>query len=131
MGWVAGVALVGRWFSRRLGLAIGIIGAGIGLGTFVGAPPIQYLLDHQGWRATYVVLAVLMALVPQPLALLLRTPEHGPAVRNQGPGETRAPVAHAPRPLAPDPRIVDAAWVRQEWTVGRAVRTRRFQFLLL
>ena len=31
MGWVSGVALVGRWFSRRMGLALGIIGAGIGL----------------------------------------------------------------------------------------------------
>src|SRR3954451_7353663 len=123
MGWVAGVALVGRWFSRRLGLAIGIIGAGIGLGTFVGAPPIQFLLDHQGWRATYVVLAVLMALVPQPLALLLRTP--GP----RGPGDRDARVSPGPlppppvpltgpRPLAADPRIVDPAWVRQEWTVG-------------
>src|SRR5919201_6293473 len=40
-GWVAGVALVGRWFSRRVGLAVGIIGSGIGLGTFLAAPPLQ------------------------------------------------------------------------------------------
>src|SRR3954451_790446 len=104
MGWVAGVALVGRWFSRRLGLAIGIIGAGIGLGTFVGAPPIQFLLDHQGWRTTYVVLAVLMALVPQPLALLLRTPgARGPGVRDQGSGDRDARVPPGPLPPPPVP----------------------------
>ncbi len=143
MGWVAGVALVGRWFSRHLGLAIGIIGGGIGLGTFVGAPPIEYMIDSHGWRATYVVLAVLMALVPQPLALLLRTPEGGPRDSERRPGDrnaadsTRRDAAGAVRSAAaphlppPDPRVVDAAWTRQEWTVGRAVRTRRFQLLLL
>src|SRR5437879_3607008 len=72
MGWVSGVALVGRWFSRRMGLALGIIGAGIGLGTFIGAPPIQLLIETYGWRTAYVVLAVVLALAPQPLALLLR-----------------------------------------------------------
>src|SRR5215212_1887573 len=45
MGWVPCVALVGHWFSRRLGLAIGIVGAGIGLGTFIGAPPVQWVID--------------------------------------------------------------------------------------
>jgi MFS family permease len=137
MGWVAGVALVGRWFSRHLGLAIGIIGAGIGLGTFVGAPPIQFLIDSHGWRATYVVLAVVMALVPQPLALLLRTPAaQGIGDREWGMGDRKASAAPQPPtlnpyPPSPDPRVVDAAWTRQEWTVGRAVRTRRFQLLLL
>ncbi|HZS00366.1 MAG TPA: MFS transporter [Chloroflexota bacterium] len=137
MGWVAGVALVGRWFSRHLGLAIGIIGGGIGLGTFVGAPPIEYMIDSHGWRATYVVLAALMALVPRPLALLLRTPAaRGPEARDQGPGSERhdspSPGSRPPTPaLARDARVVDAAWARQEWTVGRAVRTRRFQLLLL
>ncbi|HLH23216.1 MAG TPA: MFS transporter [Chloroflexota bacterium] len=143
MGWVAGVALVGRWFSRRLGLAIGIIGAGIGLGTFVGAPPIEFLIDSHGWRATYVVLAVLMAVVPQPLALLLRTPGRGMGVGEWGLGDRDGGRADrkgapgpqlpspTPQPPPPDPRIVDAVWARQEWTVGRAVRTRRFQLLLL
>jgi MFS family permease len=144
MGWVSGVALVGRWFSRRMGLALGIIGAGIGLGTFVGAPPIQFLIDAYGWRTAYLVLAVVLALAPQPLALLLRArPEDmglrrdgapaPPAPADAGVGTARAaPLDVAPpAPVVPDPRVVDAEWVRQEWTVGRAVRTRRFQFLFL
>jgi MFS family permease len=201
MGWVSGVALVGRWFSRRLGLAIGVIGAGIGLGTFVGAPPIQWLIEGYGWRTAYLALAVVLALVPQPLALLLRTrPEDlglqrdgtpptslqpagasPPAATTAAPtqpitsplpssatatSETGAAIPHAaipatmsqpaptspaasaiapqsaaipqsatasPRAAAPaaDPRVVDPVWVRQEWTVKRAIRTRRFQFLFL
>src|SRR5262249_27123865 len=38
------------------------------------------------------------------------------------------PARRAP---TPDSRVVDAAWVAQEWTVQRTVRTRRFQLLLL
>src|SRR5205823_13230229 len=72
MGWVPCITLVGRWFSRRLGLAVGIAGAGIGVGTFLAAPPIQFLIDAYGWRTAYLALAVLLALLPQPLALLLR-----------------------------------------------------------
>ncbi len=135
MGWVSGVALVGRWFSRRLGLALGIIGAGIGLGTFVGAPPIQFLIDSYGWRVAYLALAAVVAVVPQPLALLLRArPEDlglrrdgaVPAAPDSGPAGRRAEPTGAH-----DLRVVDAAWVRQEWTVRRAVRTRRFQLLFL
>ena len=141
-GWVAGVALVGRWFSRRLGLAVGIIGSGIGLGTFLAAPPLQFLISSYGWRTAFVVLAVLMVVVPQPLALLLRTParsvgdggqgpERGTAAGSQGPGHKNDPGASGPQRRTPDPRVVDAAWAAREWTVGRAVRTGRFQLLLL
>ncbi|HLI26300.1 MAG TPA: MFS transporter [Chloroflexota bacterium] len=135
MGWVPGVALVGRWFSRRLGLAMGIIGAGIGLGTFIGAPPVQWVIDAYGWRAAYLGLAVVLALAPQPLALLLRARPEELGLTRDG-----APPAPVPPPAAreasphrglDDPRVVDAAWVHTEWTVSRAIRTRRFALLFL
>ncbi len=134
MGWVSGVALVGRWFSRRLGLALGIIGGGIGLGTFVGAPPIQYLIDGYGWRTAYLALAVVVAVVPQPLALLLRARPEELGLRRDGAPAATSPEGadrRAESAAAHDRRVVDAAWVRQEWNVARAVRTRRFQLLFL
>ncbi len=128
MGWVPCITLVGRWFSRRVGLAVGIAGAGIGLGTFLAAPPLQYLIDAHGWRTAYLALAVVLALVPQPLALLLRArPEDMGLARDGAP--PAAPSAPATRAQVADPRVVDPVWVRQEWTVGRAVRTWRFQLL--
>src|SRR5687768_10701025 len=140
MGWVPCITLVGRWFSRRVGLAVGIAGAGIGLGTFLAAPPLQYLIDAHSWRTAYVALAVVLVLVPQPLALLLRArpedmglardggPLLAPVSSRQGdgvgdrpaPGAPRAP-APSPQPPLADPRIVDAQWARQDWTVGRAI----------
>ncbi len=139
MGWVPCITLVGRWFSRRLGLAVGIAGAGIGVGTFLAAPPIQFLIDGYGWRTTYLVLAATLAVLPQPLALLLRarpeemglTRDGAPARRGDG-RETKAarPSAAGPRGASPtDPRVVDPVWVRQEWTVARALRTRRFYLI--
>ncbi|HEY7060387.1 MAG TPA: MFS transporter [Chloroflexota bacterium] len=134
MGWVAGVALMGRWFSRHVGLAVGIIGSGIGLGTFLAAPPLQSLISSYGWRTTFVVLAALMVLVPQPLALLLRARPEDLGLQRDGapaPRSSSRPASLAPEPPRADPRVVDAAWAAREWTVGRAVRTRRFLLLLL
>ena len=128
MGWVPCITLIGRWFSRRLGLAVGIAGAGIGLGTFVAAPPLQFLIEAAGWRATYLVLAVVLALLPQPLALLLRARPEDMGLVRDGQAPLRTPDRRSPSP-GDSPRVVDAAWVHQEWTVGRAVRTRRFQLL--
>ncbi|MBX5491293.1 MAG: MFS transporter [Chloroflexi bacterium] len=134
MGWVPSVALVGRWFSHRLGLAMGIIGAGIGLGTFIGAPPVQWAIETYGWRTAYLALAVVLAVTPQPLALLLRArPEEMGLMRDGAPPPAtslaaRAPTSHRP---SSDPRVVDSAWVCTEWTVRRAIRTRRFLLLFL
>jgi MFS family permease len=138
MGWIPGSTLLGRWFSRRLGLAVGIGGAGIGLGTFFAAPPVQFTIDAYGWRAAYVVLAVVLALGPQPLALLLRARPEALGVGRDGvplPKEGGEATAAADSPTGAgrgpgwDPRVVDAAWMGQEWTVGRALRTRRFYLL--
>src|SRR5215212_355181 len=102
MGWVSAVALVGRWFSRRMGLAVGIIGAGIGLGTFIGAPPIQFLIETYGWRTAYVVLAVVLALAPQPLALLLRARPEELGLRRDGLPATDAAPDRGRLPATPD-----------------------------
>lgn len=135
MGWVPGVAIVGHWFSRRLGLAVGIVGAGIGLGTFVGAPPLQWAIETHGWRTAYLALALVLALTPQPLALLLRgRPEDLGLTRDGAPLEPVTPAAaRGAQPNRPpsDPRVVDPAWVRTEWTVRRAIRTRRFLLLFV
>ncbi|HZU07520.1 MAG TPA: MFS transporter [Chloroflexota bacterium] len=132
MGWVPCITLVGRWFSRRLGLAVGLAGAGIGVGTFIGAPVVQFLIETHGWRTAYLALAGALALLPQPLALLLcPRPEARGLARDGAPLPVpEGPAGAAPAaPARPDPRVVDPAWVQQEWTVSRAVRTRRFQLL--
>ena len=85
------VAVVGGWFDRRRGAALGIAVAGIGLGTLFGNPVAARLISATSWRTTYVIFglgggallvaasfvvargpAAVNADAPQPLRELLR-----------------------------------------------------------
>lgn len=57
---VAGVSVVGQWFKRRRGLAVGIAVSGSGLGQFVLAPITQLLISEFGWRQTLRILALIV-----------------------------------------------------------------------
>ncbi len=52
------VATVGAWFERRRTAALGVAVAGIGVGTLVGAPLADWLVDNFGWRDAYVMMGV-------------------------------------------------------------------------
>ncbi len=52
------VATVGLWFERRRSAALGAAVAGIGVGTLVVVPLVEALIERQGWRATYVTMAI-------------------------------------------------------------------------
>ena len=52
------VAVVGGWFERQRVAAMGVAVAGIGVGTLVGSPAADWLIDAYGWRTSYRVLAV-------------------------------------------------------------------------
>ncbi|GAC1541676.1 MAG: OFA family MFS transporter [Acidimicrobiales bacterium] len=68
------VAVVGGWFVRHRGSALGIAVAGIGLGTLAGAPLAAAVIDHVGWRQTYVVFGVAGAVLLLVAAALSSTP---------------------------------------------------------
>lgn len=76
-GAIAGpiMALVGSWFTRGAGLAIGIASGGQALGQggmpFTGA----FLIEAMGWRGAMAAQGILTLAVLLPLALLLRDPE--------------------------------------------------------
>lgn len=52
------MGVVSRWFGQRRGLAIGIVLAGIGLGTLVMAPLSQFLISQWGWRNSYRIIGI-------------------------------------------------------------------------
>lgn len=65
--------IISSWFNRRLGLAIGIGLAGVGVGGYIWSRVLQALIEYNGWRNAYLELALLIACIVLPLqALLLR-----------------------------------------------------------
>lgn len=126
-GWTPCVIVISRWFSVRLGFALGIASGGIGVGIMVVVPLVQLLISSFGWRAAYVSLAgiVLFGLLPVSLLLLRGRPEDlgqtvdGGAVVS---ADTKAGGrARANREMV----VVDAEWAGRKWTVGMAVKTTR------
>ena len=61
-----------RWFAANRGLAVALVSAGTGLGTFVVAPLTRWLISSYDWRLAMLILGDLVWLVIIPLGLLVR-----------------------------------------------------------
>jgi MFS family permease len=61
-----------RWFTANRGLAVALVSAGTGLGTFVVAPLTRWLISSYDWRTAMLVLGDLVWLVVIPLGLLVK-----------------------------------------------------------
>jgi MFS family permease len=84
--------IVSAWFSRRLGLALGIALAGVGVGGYIWSLLLQKLIDLYGWRDTYLALAMLIGAVTLPLLwLLLRDTPASVGMQVDGAGAPAAP----------------------------------------
>mmetsp|Transcript_10049 Transcript_10049/g.10853 ORF Transcript_10049/g.10853 Transcript_10049/m.10853 type:complete len:589 (-) Transcript_10049:180-1946(-) len=56
---ISSVGIVGQWFKKKRGLAVGVAIAGSGIGQFGMAQVIGVLLDTVGWRQTLRYLALI------------------------------------------------------------------------
>jgi MFS family permease len=136
-GWVPSVVLIRGWFPARLGTAIGITSAGIGVGIFALVPLAQLLIERLGWRWALRVLAGVIAawIVPATLVLVRgaraaaptddRHPSAVGGARAAAPRNDRNPSAGA----AASPREAEAERAgppRAHWTVATVVRSARF-----
>jgi len=61
---------VSGWFDRRLGLAVGVANAGVGIGGAIIPVACGYLIAAVGWRSTYLALAGIVLAVTLPMAWL-------------------------------------------------------------
>jgi MFS family permease len=63
--------LISRWFTRRLGLAIGLSSFGMGMAGVLLPPVIAAVLPWLGWRMIWRVGGLCVALLVMPLVVLL------------------------------------------------------------
>lgn len=64
-------AVVSNWFKRRRGFAIGILGAGIGVGGFTMPLISNFIITNYGWRSSFLAVGCMAALVMIPISLLI------------------------------------------------------------
>ena len=108
-GWVPQVILVQAWFPDRVGSAMGIASAGIGVGIFGFVPLVQLLINWCGWRWTLGALAAVAVAWGLPSTLwLVRDP---PAFARASSGTRGAPAP---------------AESKAHWTLAAALRSWRF-----
>ena len=65
------IADISHWFSRRRGLAVGIAFSGSYVAGAIWPPILQRMFDTQGWRESFIDLALLTLILMALLSLLL------------------------------------------------------------
>ena len=68
---VASLALVGKWFARRLNFAMGIYSLAVGAGFIVAFPAVGGAVQKFGWRPAWTGVGGFLLLILVPLALAL------------------------------------------------------------
>ncbi|KJJ41683.1 MFS transporter [Bacillus subtilis] len=80
---VAASVLVVNWFSKKRGLAFGIMEAGFGAGQMLLVPGSLMLIHWFSWKLTVVVLGLLLMVIVFPAALLML--RNNPSEKNAEP----------------------------------------------
>jgi len=69
-------ATINKWFIRRRGWALALGSIGISLAGLITPLTMTAIVDSQGWRIGYMVLALFVLVIVVPMALIMRrTPE--------------------------------------------------------
>ena len=128
MGFTSHSAFLPNWFERKRGLAVGIATSGIGFGMLVIVPLVEKAIALFGWRNAYLFLAGMVLLIVGPLNAIFS--RRSPAELNLHPdGDHKEMQAGRPQPFM-IMKVVDADWAKRDWTLRKALQTRRFWFLV-
>ena len=115
-----------NWFVCHRALAIGVAFAGAGVGAFVLLPALQGIIGQDGWRASCSFMGYMVLLGIGPLCLFLHHKPEDIGLRPDG-----ASSAAAAEAVGGKSHVVDPAWVAVDWTLGRAMRTGRFWWIVV
>ena len=124
LGYTGQSLFLPNWFARRRGLALSLAFSGVGVGSVVLLPWLQQIINQAGWRTACWSLGVLLLVLLTPLCMLLRRRPEDLGLRPDGEGATSGGATAKP-PLT----VMDTDWAAVDWTLGRALRTRRFWWI--
>ena len=116
-------AAVANWFSRRRGLAFGLMSSGVGLGGLL-VLALGWMVDRFGWRDASMIVGLAMLVVAIPIASVMR---HRPEQHGYLP-DGRAPESSDERTDTPRSQRWDPS---RDFTAREALRTSSFWFLSL
>ncbi len=115
------VPTISKWFSKNRGLALGIVTAGVGLGTTIFTPLSTYLIASYGWRVAYQILSLTALLFIIPAAWVARNPSDR--------GETLPPEGQIFSNKAPG--TITVSEKPKDYSITQAVKTKSFWFFTL
>jgi MFS family permease len=128
LGFTSHSAFLPNWFERKRGLAVGITTSGIGFGMLLLVPMVEKSISAFGWRTTYILLAVVILLFVGPLnAIFSRRRPEDLNLRPDGDAPGNRVGLSQPSMMM---KIMDADWAKENWTLRKAIHTRRFWLLL-
>jgi MFS family permease len=93
------IADTSLWFTRRRGIAVAIIASGSYVAGTVWPPVVQHFIEREGWRRTYLGIAVFCVATMVPLALALR--RRSPLIASTGTGAGLLPRPRRPLGMSP------------------------------
>lgn len=95
---VVSITIVGKWFVRRINLAMAVYTVALSVGFMVAFPTIGALVLRGGWRQAWWIMGLVLLLGLAPLALLLvrRSPESGLRQLEATEGYTLAQALRSP-----------------------------------
>jgi MFS family permease len=111
----ASVSTVARWFTDKRGMMIGIVTAGLGVGSIIFSPLISHLISIYDWRKAYVISGVIvLVIILSASQFLKREPEPGVPAANF----KQAALKNTPS-------------ASRDFTYRQAIRTRQFWMLVI
>jgi MFS family permease len=118
-GWIPNATLIQNKFKEKLGLAMGIISAGIGIGILVCIPSLQFLIIQVGWRITYRIMGIFIpaAIIFMSFVFLGRFPQKTSVSR---------PELGGPVIVEKDPLAAQEGSTWKAWTIQEAIVTKPF-----
>lgn len=70
--YVVSMATANRWFTRRRGLVLGVVGSGFNVSMMVMGPFSAYLISGYGWRSSFLIIGLITFFIIIPCSQLLR-----------------------------------------------------------